>query len=82
MRRQAIVTMKERGRRDLAAPLGVVLARGVDQLLRWNLIERPVTLVPAPTRWTAARGAAATRSPPSLPLPPGCRECTSHPCCA
>ncbi|WP_079564846.1 ComF family protein, partial [Mycobacteroides abscessus] len=38
VRRQAIVTMKERGRRDLAA------------------IERPVTLVPAPTRWTAARG--------------------------
>lgn len=56
VRRQTIVTMKERGRRDLAAPLGIVLARGVDQLLRWNLIERPVTLVPAPTRWTAARG--------------------------
>lgn len=55
-RRQAIVTMKDRGRRDLTVPLGVALARGVDRLLRWHVIERPVTLVPAPTRWTAARG--------------------------
>ncbi|QCH25107.1 ComF family protein [Mycobacteroides salmoniphilum] len=55
-RRQAIVTMKDRGRRDLTAPLGAALARGVDQLLRWHLVERPVTLVPAPTRWIAARG--------------------------
>lgn len=55
-RRHAIVTMKERGRRDLADPLGMALARGVAQLLQWQLIERPVTLVPAPTRWAAARG--------------------------
>lgn len=55
-RRQAIVTMKDRGRRDLTLPLGVALARGVDRLLHWHVIERPVTLVPAPTRWTAARG--------------------------
>lgn len=54
-RRQAIVTMKERGRCDLAVPLGLALARGVDQLLRWHLVERPLTLVPAPTRWTSAR---------------------------
>ncbi|MDO3335231.1 ComF family protein, partial [Mycobacteroides abscessus subsp. bolletii] len=67
VRRQAIVTMKDRGRRDLAAPLGVVLARGVDQLLRWNLIERPVTLVPAPTRWTAARGRGGGPRPPRAP---------------
>ncbi len=55
-RRQAIVTMKDRGRRDLTVPLGAALARGVDQLLRWHLVEQPVTLVPAPTRWIAARG--------------------------
>ncbi|MUM16485.1 ComF family protein [Mycobacterium sp. CBMA271] len=55
VRRQAIVTMKDRGRRDLSVPLGLALTRGVDQLLRWRLIERPVTLVPAPTRWTSAR---------------------------
>lgn len=55
-RRQAIVTMKERGRRDLTAPLGAALARGVAQLLCWHLVEQPVTLVPAPTRWTSARG--------------------------
>ncbi|ORB60216.1 phosphoribosyltransferase [Mycobacteroides saopaulense] len=56
VRRRAIVTMKDRGRRDLTVPLGMALARGVDQLLRWQLVERPVTLVPAPTRWMSARG--------------------------
>ncbi|MBA0045549.1 ComF family protein [Mycobacteroides sp. LB1] len=55
-RRQAIVTMKDRGRHDLTLPLGAALARGVGQLLRWHLVEPPVTLVPAPTRWTSARG--------------------------
>ncbi|TDZ83065.1 DNA utilization protein GntX [Mycobacteroides salmoniphilum] len=55
-RRQAIVTMKDRGRRDLTVPLGAALARGVGELLRWHLLEQPVTLVPAPTRWIAARG--------------------------
>lgn len=55
-RRQAIVTMKDRGRRDLTVPLGLALARGLDRLLRWQLVERPVTLVPAPTRWMSARG--------------------------
>ncbi|MGH3725181.1 MAG: ComF family protein [Mycobacterium sp.] len=56
IRRHAIVTMKDRGRRDLSLPLGLALMRGVDQLLRWRLVDRPVTLVPAPTRWISARG--------------------------
>lgn len=54
-RRQAIVAVKERGRRDLVAPLAGVLASGVHRLLEWGVLVQPLTLVPAPTRWSAAR---------------------------
>lgn len=55
VRRQAIVALKERGRRDLAAPLARALALGVDRLIGWGVLRYPVTLVPAPTRRSAAR---------------------------
>ena len=54
-RRQAIVAMKERGRPDLAAPLSQALAIGIHRLLSWGMVEVPLTIVPAPTRGSAAR---------------------------
>ncbi|MCV7173757.1 ComF family protein [Mycobacterium manitobense] len=54
-RRHAVVAVKERGRADLVAPLGRALSTGLGQLLRWGIVEAPVTVVPAPTRRTAAR---------------------------
>jgi len=54
-RRRAILAMKERGRGDLAAPLARALAVGVHRLLSWGMAETPLTLVPAPTRRSAAR---------------------------
>ncbi|MCV7315608.1 ComF family protein [Mycolicibacillus parakoreensis] len=54
-RRRAIVAVKERGRTDLIIPLAAALTGGVDRLLRWGMVAAPVTLVPAPTRITAAR---------------------------
>ena len=54
-RRRAILAMKERGRGDLAAPLARALAVGVNRLLSWGMVETPLTLVPAPTRRSAAR---------------------------
>ncbi len=54
-RRQAIIAMKERGRADLIAPLAQALAVGVHRLLTWGMIEAPITIVPAPTRRSAAR---------------------------
>lgn len=54
-RRRAIVAVKERGRTDLIGPLAGALAGGVHQLLRWGLVELPLTVVPAPTRRAAAR---------------------------
>lgn len=54
-RRQAILALKERGRGDLVAPLARVLALGVHRLLTWGLVETPLTIVPAPTRRSAAR---------------------------
>jgi predicted amidophosphoribosyltransferase len=55
VRRHAIVALKERGRRDLAAPLSVALAEGIDRLLAWGIVAAPFTVVPAPTRRWAAR---------------------------
>lgn len=49
----AVLAIKERGRRDLAAPLGLALARGLAQL---RARDRPLILVPAPSRRAAARG--------------------------
>ncbi|WP_156685680.1 ComF family protein [Mycobacterium sp. Marseille-P9652] len=54
-RRRAIVALKERGRGDLVGPLSRALALGVHRLVTWGLVETPLTIVPAPTRRTAAR---------------------------
>lgn len=54
-RRQAILALKEHGRDDLAGPLARALATGVHRLLSWGIVETPLTVVPAPTRRSAAR---------------------------
>jgi len=54
-RRHAILAMKEHGRGDLTAPLARALAVGVHRLLTWGMAETPLTIVPAPTRPSAAR---------------------------
>jgi predicted amidophosphoribosyltransferase len=57
--RASILAMKERGRRDLAAPLGVALAAAVTRLRDAGEIDppelSPLVLVPAPSRRRAAR---------------------------
>jgi predicted amidophosphoribosyltransferase len=54
-RRQAILALKEHGRADLVAPLACALAVGLHRLLSWGMVETPLTVVPAPTRRSAAR---------------------------
>jgi predicted amidophosphoribosyltransferase len=54
-RRAAIVAMKERGRTDLIGPLAEAVHAGVVRLAHWGIVDLPMTLVPAPTRWSAAR---------------------------
>lgn len=54
-RRAAVVAAKEHGRTDLLQPLGLALAQGLARLRRWGLVCPPLTLVPAPTRGSAAR---------------------------
>lgn len=54
-RRQAILALKERGRRDLALPLAQAVALGIHRLLCWGMIDTPLTVVAAPTRRSAAR---------------------------
>ncbi|MGP4055514.1 ComF family protein [Mycobacterium sp. 4D054] len=54
-RRKAIVALKERGRADLRHPLAAALSDALAHLLVWGLLDVPLTLVPAPTRRTAAR---------------------------
>lgn len=55
-RRRAVVAAKERGRRDLAVPLGLATAAAVARLRRWGeLPAGPMLVVPAPTRARAAR---------------------------
>lgn len=54
-RRQAIVAVKEHGRADLIPPLANALRQGLERLLHWRVIDVPLTIVAAPTRWTAAR---------------------------
>ncbi|MFZ1176158.1 MAG: ComF family protein [Mycobacterium sp.] len=54
-RRQAILALKEHGRGDLVAPLARALAIGMHRLLTWGILETPLTVVPAPTRGSAAR---------------------------
>ncbi|HYZ69095.1 MAG TPA: ComF family protein [Mycobacterium sp.] len=55
VRREAIVAVKEHGRVDLIAPLAGALRAGIDNLLAWRVVDAPLTVVPAPTRRTAAR---------------------------
>ena len=50
--RRAVLAAKERGRRDLAEPIGKALAGG---LARLRDRQRPLVLVPAPSRAVAAR---------------------------
>lgn len=58
-RRHAIIEAKEHGRRDLHAPLGRALARGLVRLRERGELDPPelavLTLVPAPSRRAAAR---------------------------
>ena len=54
-RRNAIVELKEHGRTDLIAPLAHALAVRIHHLLTWGMLETPLTVVPAPTRRSAAR---------------------------
>ncbi len=54
-RRRAIVALKEHGRRDLVAPLAVALADGVHRLTCWGILAVNSTVVPTPTRRSAAR---------------------------
>ncbi|MHA7649092.1 ComF family protein [Mycobacterium sp. ML4] len=54
-RRQAILSLKERGRGDLVTPLAHALAVGIHRLLCWGMVDTPLTIVPAPTRQSAAR---------------------------
>ena len=58
-RRGAVLALKERGRRDLADPLGRAVGRAVDRLRTFGHIDPPelsaLVLVPAPTRARAAR---------------------------
>lgn len=54
-RRKAVVAVKERGRADLLAPLARALHTALDHLLTWGLLDTPLSVVPAPTRRSAAR---------------------------
>lgn len=75
-RRQAIVALKEHGRRDLVAPLARALALGIHRLTGWGVVAAPLVVVPAPTRRLAARrrggdpvariAAAATAAAPGV----------------
>lgn len=55
--RHAVIALKEHGRRDLAEPLGLALARAITTLARWAELPDAARLlvVPAPTRRLAAR---------------------------
>ena len=58
-RRRAVLAAKERGRRDLAEPLGAALALALRRLRAGGHLDppqlAPLALVPAPTRARAAR---------------------------
>jgi predicted amidophosphoribosyltransferase len=54
-RRQAIVAVKEHGRADMIEPLAAALRTGLSRLLDWGIVDTPLTVVPAPTRSSAAR---------------------------
>lgn len=82
-RRAAIVALKDRGRTDLAAPLAATMAVGLHRLLTWGILDLPLTIVPAPTRRSAARrrggdpvtrlAHTATRAHPAITVTPALR---------
>lgn len=82
-RRQAVVALKEHGRRDLVVPLARPLALGIHRLTVWGILGLPLTVVPAPTRrWAARRrggdpvtrvAAAATAGHPAIAVVPALR---------
>jgi predicted amidophosphoribosyltransferase len=82
-RRAAIVALKEHGRTDLITPLAATLAAALHRLLCWRMVELPLTLIPAPTRRSAARRrggdpigrvtAAATAHQPGMTVAPALR---------
>jgi predicted amidophosphoribosyltransferase len=55
VRREVILAVKERGRGDLVGRLGLVLGSGLSRLVEWGILPTTVTVVPAPTRRSAAR---------------------------
>lgn len=55
IRRKTIVAVKERGRADLITPLAAALTQGLENLLAWGILDIPLSVVPAPTRASAAR---------------------------
>lgn len=55
VRREAILAVKERGRGDLVDVLGRTLGAGLRHLAGWGIVPDPVTVIPAPTRRSAAR---------------------------
>ena len=79
-RRDAIVALKERGRWDLVAPLSCALEVGIRRLLDWGMLATPLSVVPAPTRRSAARrrggdpvtriASAAAEAYPSISVAP------------
>jgi predicted amidophosphoribosyltransferase len=54
-RRAAIVALKEHGRTDLITPLASTLAAALHRLVCWRMLDLPLTIIPAPTRRSAAR---------------------------
>jgi predicted amidophosphoribosyltransferase len=82
-RRNAIVAVKEHGRADLIRPLAVALDAALRRLQTWQVVEAPLTVVPAPTRRLAARrrggdpvarmAQAATRQNPDAAVVPALR---------
>jgi predicted amidophosphoribosyltransferase len=54
-RREAIIAVKEHGRADLIGPLATIMRAGLERLLTWGVLDTPLTVVPAPTRRSAAR---------------------------
>ncbi|WP_422749001.1 ComF family protein [Mycobacterium sp. WMMD1722] len=54
-RRRAIVELKEHGRADLVGVFAAALRDGLGQLAGWGIVDDAIPLVPAPTRFLAAR---------------------------
>lgn len=82
-RRRSVIAMKERGRRDLATPLGVAVAEAMTALRRWGELDfavtRPAILITAPSRSRAARSRAGdpvlrVAQAVRAALPEGCVE--------